>query len=164
MLDGQYFHKGYVTRDLARAMEGLSNLYGMTFETIDAVGKVQTPVGSQRMEMKLALGWHANLEYELIEPLAGYIDFYSEMLGPDHTPRLHHTGVLVDDWQRLESDIAAQGLPVIASGDLGEIKYAYVDTRAGLGHYVEYMWMSDAMWAARRAGTSTTDLNRLAGR
>jgi hypothetical protein len=161
MLDGQYFHEGYVTRNLDRAREGLSRLYGMRFETLDASGAVQTPDGPAKIKMKLALGWHANLEIELIEPLAGHVDFYREMLGPDHTPRLHHTGVLVDDWARLETEIAAQGLRVVSSGDLGEIKYAYVDTRAALGHYVEYMWMSDAMWAARCAGTSTADLDRL---
>lgn len=164
MLDGRYFHKGYVTRNLARAIESLSKLYGMRFETIEAIGKVQTPEGGKSMEMKLALGWHGNLEYELIEPLSGYVGFYRDMLPDDHTPRLHHTGLLVDDWARLEAEIAAQGLRVVASGDLGEIRYAYVDTRAGLGHYVEYMWMSDAMWAARRAGTSGSDLDRLARR
>ena len=113
------------------------------------------------MTVKLALGWHANLEYELIDPLSGYVDLYRDILPDDHTPRLHHTGVLVNDWQRLESDIAARGLPVIVSGDLGEIKFAYVDTRAALGHYVEYMWMSDAMWAARQIGASGADLERL---
>lgn len=153
MLGGQYFHKGYVTRDLGRAMESLSSLYGMRWETLDA--------SSDTMAMKLALGWHDNLEIELIEPLSGQVDFYREMLADDHTPRLHHTGILVDDWQRLESDIAARGLPVITSGDLGEIKFAYVDMRAALGHYVEYMWMSEPMWAARQAGTSTSDLKRL---
>ena len=153
MLGGRYFHKGYVTRDLARAMESLTSLYGMRWEILEA--------SSEAMAMKLALGWHDNLEIELIEPLSGQVDFYREMLGPDHTPRLHHTGILVDDWERLESDIAERGLPVITSGDLGEIKFAYVDMRAALGHYVEYMWMSEPMWAARRAGTSTSDLKRL---
>ena len=153
MLGGRYFHKGYVTRDLARAMESLTSLYGMRWEILEA--------SSEAMAMKLALGWHDNLEIELIEPLSGQVDFYREMLGPDHTPRLHHTGILVDDWERLESDIAERGLPVITSGDLGEIKFAYVDMRAALGHYVEYMWMSEPMWAARQAGTSTSDLKRL---
>ena len=42
MLDGQYFHEGYVTRNLDRAREWLSRLYGMRFETLDASGAVQT--------------------------------------------------------------------------------------------------------------------------
>lgn len=153
MLGGRYFHKGYVTRDLGRAMESLTNLYGIRWEILDT--------SSGAMAMKLALGWHDNLEIELIEPLSGQVDFYREMLAEDHTPRLHHTGILVDDWESLESDIAARGLPVVTGGDLGEIKFAYVDMRAALGHYVEYMWMSEPMWAARQAGTSTADLKRL---
>ena len=57
------------------------------------------------------------------------------MLPDDHSPRLHHTGVLVGDWARLAADIAAKGLPIVTSGDLGEIKYAYVgDTRSNMGH------------------------------
>ncbi len=161
MLDGQYFHKGYVTRNISRAMEGLSNLYGMRFECIEASGEVQTQDGPKTIEMKLALGWHGNLEYELIEPLGGYVDFYREMLAEDATPRLHHTGVLVDDWAKLEADIAAHGLPVLVSGDLGEIRYAYVDTSAALGHHIEYMSESDAMWALRQSGSSRAELDRL---
>lgn len=161
MLDGRYFHKGYVTRDIARAMASLSDLYDMRFECFEATGAVRTPQGSDSMTVKLALGWHANLEIELIEPLSGYVDIYRELLPEDHMPRFHHSGVLVEDWQRLESDIAARGLPVSVSGDLGEIKFAYVDMRPALGHYVEYMWMSEAMWASRSAGSSSADLDGL---
>jgi hypothetical protein len=147
MLDGQYFHEGYVTRDLARAAETLTQLYGMKFDWLDVPG-----TEAAEIKIRLAVGWHGNLEYELIEPVSGDLDFYRDMLADDHVPRLHHTGVRVADWRRLEDDIAAKGLDVVASGDRGEIRFAYVDMRDTLGHYVEYMWMSDDYWAKRQRG------------
>ena len=149
MFKGQYFHHGYVTRDLSRGIEVLSKLYGVTFEHLKGTDNASPESGVPNVRVKIALGWHGNLEYELIEPVSGDVAFYREVFAEDHTPRLHHMGVLVSDWNRLEADIAARGLPVVLSGDLGEIKFAYVDTRAELGHYMEYMWMSDGMWASR---------------
>ncbi len=106
------------------------------------------------LKVKIALGWHDGCEIELIEPIAGNVDFYHEALAADFAPRLHHTGVLVKDWDKLKADVAAGGFPVIMSGELGDINFAYVDLRAQLGHYVEYMWMSDSYrtWRWRGKG------------
>ena len=152
MFDGLHFHQGYVTRDIHKAVDFMSRLYGMTFTYLPIPDATESPEAVADVNVKIALGWHGNLEIELIEPIAGKVDFYREALAADFAPRLHHTGVLVQDWRRLKTDIAARGVPVVLAGELGDINFAYVDLRAELGHYVEYMWMSDSYRAWRWQG------------
>ena len=46
----------------------------------------------------------------------------------------------------VEKEIAELGAPRVCKGGIPDLIYSYVDTRDLLGHYLEYVWASDAGW------------------
>ncbi len=150
MLDGQHFQQAYITRDIARTMAQFEARYGMAFHCRETGADVWTPDGPRQVAAKVALGWHRDLQYELIEPISGHVDFYREVLTSDDVPRFHHMGFRVTDWDATLAAIAAEGMRAEVIGDVGEVKFVYADARAQVGHYLEYIWFSEARWAGMK--------------
>jgi hypothetical protein len=90
------------------------------------------------------MGARGGLIVELIEPVAGEIDFYTEVL-PDNgefAVRLHHVATYTatgdPEWDRLKSLLAESNLTVDYTVMIpGRVRAGYVDTRAELGHWLE---------------------------
>ena len=138
-LDGLY-QLGFMTRDLDAAMAMLGERYG--------VSRFRRRRNHDWMETAHAYAGESMLELIAVGPGAPalYADFALE---PGTVARLHHLGRRITDaqgWRGLEAAIAASGLatPMIGVAMGGELKYAYVDTRADLGVYSEYVWLSGA--------------------
>ena len=112
---------------------------------------VTTPAGEGHAVLKIALGWVGPVQYELIEPVSGFVDHYREALAPDHMPRFHHVGMRTRDWDGLQRVIADSGLPFVFGGQTPETRFTYIDARPLLGHYLEYLEMSDERFAAMGA-------------
>jgi hypothetical protein len=90
------------------------------------------------------MGARAGLIVELIEPVVGDIDFYTEVLPDDGSfaVRLHHvaahTATGDDEWTRIEALLAKADLEVDYTVLIpGRVRAGYVDTRAELGHRLE---------------------------
>jgi len=84
------------------------------------------------------------IQIEVIQPLSGFIDHYH--LAPEGRPgsvRFHHLGYRVSslaDLDRFRHDLDANDFPVVMGGKPGEpMHFLYADTRAALGHYLEYV-------------------------
>lgn len=134
-----FYQLGFVTRDLGRATELLGGRYGI-----------------RRFRRKRANDWmesaHAFAGETMIELIAvgeGAPPLYTAHLPADETARLHHLGYRIPDtasWERLESAIAGSGLatPLKGAAMDGHLRYAYVDTRADLGIYTEYVCLTGA--------------------
>lgn len=150
MLDGQHFQQAYITHDIERTIAEFEARYGMAFHCRETGANVWTPGGPERVAAKVALGWHRNLQYELIQPISGHVDFYREVLTDDDVPRFHHMGFRVADWDETLAAIEVEGLPIVLTGDAGEVKFVYVDAREKVGHYLEYIWFTEARWAGMR--------------
>jgi hypothetical protein len=95
-------------------------------------------------EVKVAMGARGGMIVELIEPVAGEIDFYTRVLPDDRefAVRLHHiasrTATGEDEWHRLERLLAASGLTIGYTVLIpGRVRAGYVDTTAELGHWLE---------------------------
>ena len=137
---------GYVTTDLDRATEFMAEQFGLTHcrrlpsDTATFLAG-QDPVP---WEIKAAMGARGGLIVELIEPVAGEIDFYTEVLPDDgeFAVRLHHIATYTEtgesEWERVEALLGKSGLRVDYTVLIpNRVRAGYVDTRAELGHWLE---------------------------
>jgi hypothetical protein len=137
---------GYVTTDLDRAAELLADRFGLTDCRRLPSDTATFLVGDQpaEWEVKVAMGARGGLIVELIEPVAGEIDFYNEVLPSDggFAVRLHHVATYTatgdDEWARIEALLAKANLAVDYTVLIpGRVRAGYVDARAELGHWLE---------------------------
>src|SRR5512139_1190384 len=89
-----HHQNAYVTHDLDRAMELMSDRFGIEkFDRVDPDMVVKTPSGDKPMQVRVALAWVGGLNLEIIQPVGGYVDHYVSMLPADRSdpvPRFHH--------------------------------------------------------------------------
>ena len=97
---------------------------------------------------KLAFIWIDGLQYELIQPVSGLVDIYSDALPDDDGLKFHHICTRVDDWADFRARVDQQDLPVVLEGGGDLLKFLYLDARKLVGHYLEYVWMTPERWAS----------------
>lgn len=142
-----FFQLGYATSDLDQAMTALRESHG-----IDKF-KVMRDAGTKEMNTHIALAYVGDLMIELIEPCGGNDGFYRDLLPADEFAiRHHHMGYHVEDeaqWQGLQATIAKHNFTKVVSGDVpGLLRFAYIDNRKQIGHYLEYILTTPAGSAA----------------
>ncbi len=148
LLQGQ-FQNAYVTRSLERAIATLRDRFGaVDIKQFEASIEVKTPHGTGPAAMKTALAWVGEIQYELIEPVSGFVDIYRDALRADDGLQFHHICMRPDDLQQVRAEIERQGMPIVFEGISSATKFFYADARATLGHYLEYVWMHPDMWTA----------------
>ena len=102
----------------------------------------------KRVASKLAFIWIGDLQYELIEVVDDQTGIYGNWKDNGGLLHFHHVCMRVPEWEPFRAAVAEQNLPVVLeranAGD--ELKFLYLDGREFCGHYLEYTWMSDAMW------------------
>lgn len=142
-----HYQNAYVTRDLDAAIATMRRAYGIEdWLTYTAEMDVTTPAGRGPAANKLAFGWADGLQYELIQPLSGQVGFYTEALRDDDGMRFHHICMRKADLDAARAEIARQNLPIVYEGETGVTRFFYADARATLGHYLEFVQMSDEIW------------------
>jgi hypothetical protein len=150
MYEGRHFQNAYVTRDIEKwvahfeenaQIDRLLRHEGTTVVDVYGVPATQT--------CKLAFLWIGGLQYELIQPVDGKVEIYSDGLPADDGLAFHHICTRIDDWDDFRARVAEQPLPIVLERDSEGpgLKFLYLDARATVGHYLEYVWMSDAQWA-----------------
>ena len=147
--------------DVEAACERLQQLYGIPgFQFLEHPPASDVIYQGEPIDVrvKLALGFMDDLNFEIIQPLAGGdANIYSDFLATNPNGGLHHIGFRV-----LESDAAAAHLeevagPAVQTGKLGTDggHFAYVDTRATTGVFTELIFMdplAEIVAAHLRAG------------
>jgi hypothetical protein len=137
---------GYVTTDLDGATEFMAERFGLTDCRRLPSDTATFLAGDQAVpwEVKVAMGARGGLIIELIEPVAGEVDFYTDVLpdGGEFAVRLHHVATYAatgdEEWARLEALLAKSNLKVDYTVLIpGRVRAGYVDTRAELGHWLE---------------------------
>jgi len=137
---------GYVTTDLDRGIEFMADRFGLTDCRRLPSDTATFLVGDQpaEWEVKVAMGARGGLIVELIEPVAGEIDFYTEVLptNGEFAVRLHHVATYTEpgepEWDRIRALLAKSSLTVDYTVLIpGRVRAGYVDTRAELGHWLE---------------------------
>src|ERR1700691_4191093 len=137
---------GYVTSDLDRAIEHMRERFGLEHCLKLPTGGATFLIGDQPAEWdaRFAMGSRGGTIIELIEPVAGEVDFYRRLLPADGTfaIRLHHLATFIElgeaEWERTRSLLAQSGLRFDYTVLIpGRVRAGYVDTSAELGHWLE---------------------------
>ncbi|MBU6269186.1 MAG: VOC family protein [Sphingomonadales bacterium] len=147
-----HYQNAYLTHDLDHTLAAVDARYGkvdwIVFEP-DMV--LQAPDGPKHASVRAALGWHGGLQLEFIQPTKGWSLHYDPFLPADRsdpTPRFHHIAVRRENLADMRAEIAALGLPLAFEGEVpGVMVFIYLDARATLGHYLEYLWATPEGWA-----------------
>ncbi|MFT4230258.1 MAG: VOC family protein [Microbacterium sp.] len=148
------YQLGYVTTDLDEAIDGYARtLGGVDFSISDRTLRPRLRHVDSSLRVRFGLGFVGDVMVELIEPVSGETGFYADLLPPSGFGiALHHFGYLLDpraDWGAFRAAVDEERVAFELSGDPNVV---YLDTRAELGHYVEYLHFTPDVrdaWLAR---------------
>jgi hypothetical protein len=147
MLTGVHYQNAYITRDIEKAVELFKDRLGVNEASFFEVEvDIWTPAGIGKAKNKLAFIWKNNLQYELIQPVDGFVDIYSNALPCDDSLKFHHICMRVDEWSSFRENVEKMQYPVVLEGGNDQLRYLYLDATAELGHYLEYTWMTEERW------------------
>ena len=146
MFEGYHYQNGYITRNIDKAIEQFRQRGADQVTSIEVPVELTTPKGKGIAVSKLAFIWIDNLQYELIQPVSGLVDVYTDELPDGDSVKFHHICMRVDDWDDFRSRVAEKGYPVVLEGGSDQLKFLYLDARDVVGHYLEYVWMTPERW------------------
>jgi hypothetical protein len=149
MLLDNHYQNAYITRDIDKAVGVFRERYGVAdAKYFEAATEVWTPRGSGVAVNKMAFIWIGKLQYELIQPVSGPVQMYSDEL-PDEGMRFHHICMRSFDWDATLAEVERQQLPIVYRGDTSSgLRFIYADARETLGHYLEFTSVPPAVWTA----------------
>jgi hypothetical protein len=137
---------GYVTTDLDAAIEFMSQRYGLEHVLKLPTGGATFLVGDEPApwEARFAMGSRGGLVIELIEPVAGEVDFYTRLLPSDGSfaIRFHHIATFMETgdeaWEHVRSLLEDAGMRFDYTVLIPDrVRAGYVDMTSQLGHWVE---------------------------
>ncbi len=148
-LSGHY-QNGYVTHHLDSALALAEERYGLTgWSRFEAEVPVTTVDGETTMRLRLASTWAGGTNIEIVEPIGGADHHYRTLLPEDPddpAPRLHHWALRRESLPAMRAELAASGLPLAFAGESPAMVFSYMDARASLGHYLEFVWKAEGGW------------------
>lgn len=158
---GDIFQLSYVAKDRDRAVAAASAKLGIdNFFCFDARAPVLSRGAMQDLVLRVAVANTGAHQFEIIEPVDGPTWIYTDGIDLDRQAlTLHHVGVAVmgpfSVWQETIAKLREDGDEIVqlsepAPGEEPVACFAYVDNRASLGHFTEYLW-----WAPSMNGTPT---------
>jgi hypothetical protein len=155
MIEGDFYQLGYVCNNLE---EGIAQFRGrgMTREPhiLEVALAVDSPQGQVINQLRLAFIWIGDVQYELIEAVTDPLGIYANAPSNGAPIRFHQICMRVrGSWEDFLARTKAQDLPVVLWSDMGRdnLKFLYIDARSTMGHYLEYVWMTDAQWEQIRS-------------
>jgi hypothetical protein len=136
----------YATTNLEHACRVLGATYAIPRFSISRGAGVESPSGT--ITINVAQAFVGDRHIEIIEPAGGPDGLYRDVLpNSGFAVRHHHFGHVaehVEEWRRIQAFIADGGWQVVLAGNYFDMMhYAYVDTRAELGHYLEFMFQTE---------------------
>lgn len=147
MLEGRHYQNAYVTRNIGKWIAHFqAHADVRKVVTYEGSTDLWTPAGVITQTSKLAFIWVGDLQYELVEPVSG-ARLYSDALPEGDALKFHHICNRVDDWNGFRARVDQQSYPVVLERGGDELKFLYLDARPFLGHYLEYVWASEKVWA-----------------
>jgi hypothetical protein len=149
MLEGYHFQNAYVTRDIEKGIAAFRTRARVDKEIVyEGASEVMTPAGLVTQTCKLAFLWVGDLQYELIQPVSGAVDIYRDGLPADDGLAFHHVCMRIDDWDDFRARVDRQPCPVVMERATDpSLRFLYLDAHDLVGHYLEYVCMSDERWA-----------------
>jgi Glyoxalase/Bleomycin resistance protein/Dioxygenase superfamily len=149
MITGHHFQNAYICDDIDAAIAAFGTRADIgNAAPFDVEQHLWTPVGMKRVATRLAFIWIGDLQYELIQVVADETGLYGNYKDNGGLLHFHHSCVRVSDWAEFRASVAVQDLSVVLerANEGDDLKFLYLDGREFCGHYLEYTWMTDAMW------------------
>jgi len=153
---GNLFQMSYITRDMDAAIAHVEREIGLgTLKVSESSVEVLSFGEPATLSVKAAIANHGSNQFEIIQPVAGPVEIYTDEvdLGA-HILNFHHVAIAVPgpytEWEKLLADVRESGdslallFPAQPDPD-AKICFCYVDTRARIGHYTEYLWVDPAL-------------------
>jgi hypothetical protein len=145
------YQLAYVAADIAAAAAVLEAEFGAPkFKPLGGKeiieNRVWTPAGEQDIVMKAWSAQAGRLTLEVMQPISGAVDIFTDMLVPGETLRLHHIAMRTDDIDRMQAENERLGRQVVMAGGFGSARFIYVDARKTLGHFLEYAAAPPEHW------------------
>jgi len=155
MLEGWHFQNAYICDNLEAGIDQFRGR-GLVKEpiVIPVDQEVMTPLGPKRQKGRICFIWIDDLQIELIENEIDEVGIYANCLSNGGPLRFHHVCFRVDDWADFRARVDEQEFPIAmerGGDDPTALKFLYLDARKVFGHYIEYTWMPDSVWAQIRA-------------
>jgi hypothetical protein len=142
----------YATTDLREAMAVFARRYAIpAFREMGDIDVKLEDGGA--MQLRFALAFIGPTQYELIQPLGGRIEFFTRLFTqPGFNLVLHHVNLRmrsVAQHDEMRTGLVAAGhkIPLAGRSPTGG-RFFYVDTRAELGHDLEYVYITPEREAA----------------
>lgn len=135
-----FFQMGYVCRDMDRALAQFASRHG--------VGQFRRKPPAGILES--AHAWVGDVMIEIIRPLDDAPPLYDHCIPDDpDAVCLHHHGFRApnaDAWQDVNRCVEAAGYATPLKGAVmdGQLNYLYADTRAAIGVYSEFIYLTGA--------------------
>jgi Glyoxalase/Bleomycin resistance protein/Dioxygenase superfamily len=140
----------YVTPDLDAGMALLRDRYGIESTEVPTEGATflagEEPAA---WDVRVSMGARRGPIVELIEPVAGEVDFYRRALRDDGELGFHHVATYVplgdESWSAIGDLLAGEGLGFEYTVLIPDrVRAGYVDTTKQLGHYLEVCQLQPA--------------------
>ena len=148
MILNNIYQLAYLTRDIDKAMAAFRAQADIRAEFYhEADIQVRRPSGPEQMHVKIAFMWVGDFQYELIQPISGLKDIYWAFVPNDDRLAFHHTCVRVPDWESFRRNVEKQPYPIAFEGGGGPNYFLYLDARKTMGHFLEYAYFPDDIWA-----------------
>lgn len=153
---GELFQMSYITRDLDAAVAHAREALGVGDMAITEAEVEVLCYGKLRpLKVRAAMANVGRNQLEIIEPVSGAIEIYTNEVDLSaHILNFHHIAIAVrggfENWLALLDEVRASGdafaflyPPEPTPED--KLCFCYVDTRARLSHYTEYLWVDEAI-------------------
>jgi hypothetical protein len=146
-----FFQIAYVTTDLDQAARAMGALFGIERFQINRDVAIETSAGVAQAHF--ALAFVGSQQIEIIQPAGGADGAYRDILpGVGYALRMHHAGHLATraaDWAQIDLAVRTSGYTTPVGGvfrrdEVALMHYMYADTRQVIGHYLEFMYQTDA--------------------
>lgn len=146
-----YCQKAYVTTDIDHAMTLMNRAYRIKEWAVSREFSY-APLPGKSLTANLAMTNVGDTQFEIIQPISGDDDFYRNMLeGEGFQLKFHHHCILFDTQEQYQEHFAyltslGVYLPMVMTLDRepGLGLACYADFRDTLGHYLEYIWYTEA--------------------
>jgi hypothetical protein len=142
------FQLGYTATDVDQAMREIAGTYGISKFRVSR--GVKSLPGMPEMTLDQAHAFVGALQIEVNVPTGGDDGIYREFLPTEgFAIRFHHYGMMVDRAEEVDHIVAtlrAKNIPLGFDASIPNVARAiYVDVRASLGHYLEYVYQAPEM-------------------
>ncbi len=130
---------GFVFKDIEKQAKIIEELYGLSKFVYLPIGEAPTEYKGKKSKTKAKLGFSqlGDTEIELIEWKEGESP-YKEFLEQEREG-FHHIGINVDDIDPHLKEFKEKGIEILFYGEIGNSKFAYMDTEQTFGIIVEFI-------------------------